>query len=495
MFLELDSLQKDKIVECDICIVGAGAAGISMALEFANSDLNVVLLESGAMEFEQNTQMLNKGQISGLKYVPLETARLRFFGGTTNHWAGQSTPLEPIDFEDRDWVAEGGWPINYQEYSKYLLRAQKVCKLGNTPFDEALWSDKFDSPFEDGKFQSVIFRYPNPIVRFGQAYREDIENSKNVQCILNANATNLMQNDDDSINHILVKSLSGKTIQVQAKSYVLATGCIQNVKLLMNSNLKHDKGIGNNYDQLGRYFMEHPNYDTGEVYFADSEGVLALTKPRTQLDGQEVRIDFQLTPEEQKKHKILNHSVFFIHKPLPPEKFDEGIVGTISKYWKKVENKLNLNSEPERYKLRVRLEHAPIKDSRVELINEQDALGMYNVKLNLKMSELETKTISVLEMEVAKLLGAQNVGRMKTNFAAGTEWQQKVGWQYHHFGGTRMHNSPEKGVVDSDCKVHGVDNLFIASSSVFPTCGHANPTLNIVAITLRLADHLKRKLS
>ena len=163
--------------------------------------------------------------------------------------------------------------------------------------------------------------------------------------------------------------------------------------------------------------------------------------------------------------------------------------------WKKVENKLDINTEPERYRLRVRLEHAPIKDSRVELDKEQDSLGMYNVKLNIKMGELEAKTIAILQMEVAKLLGAKNIGRMKTDFDGGTAWQQKVGWQYHHFGGTKMHDSPEKGVVDRNCKVHGVDNLFIASSSVFPTCGHANPTLNIVAITLRLADHLKRTVS
>jgi choline dehydrogenase-like flavoprotein len=495
MFIELDTFVKGKNVDCDICIVGAGAAGITMALEFANSNYQVILLESGGLEYQQDTQMLNKGRISGLKYVPLESARLRFFGGTTNHWAGQSTPLEPIDFENRDWVADGGWPIEYQEYSQYLQRAQKVCKLGPTPFDQALWSDKFESPFEDNNFQPVIFRYPNPVTRFGQAYRDNIANSDNIRCILNANATNLIQNDDDSISHIQVNSLSGNAIHVKAKSYVLASGCIQNIKLLMNSNQKYAEGIGNKYDQLGRYFMEHPNYDTGEVYFSDNANVSSLTKPRTQLDGSEVRLDFQLTAEEQKKHKILNHSIFFINKPLPPEKYDDGIIGTISKYWKKVENKLDLNTEPERYRLRVRLEHAPIKDSRVELDKEQDALGMYNVKLNIKMGELESKTISTLQMEVAKLLGANNVGRMKIDFNGGTEWQNDVGWQYHHFGGTRMHNSPEKGIVDSECKVHGVNNLFIASSSVFPTCGHANPTLNIVALTLRLADHLKRTIA
>ncbi|MFT6779338.1 MAG: choline dehydrogenase-like flavoprotein [Paraglaciecola sp.] len=492
MFIELDTFDKDSNIDCDICIVGAGAAGITMALELANSDYQVILLESGGMEYQHDTQMLNKGKITGIPYVPLESARLRFFGGTTNHWAGQSTPLEPIDFENRDWVPDGGWPIGYQDYAQYLQRAQKVCKLGPAAFDHQVWSDKFDSPFEDNNFQPVIFRYPSPVIRFGEAYRDPIAKSNNIKCILNANATNLIQSVDDSIQHVQVNSLTGNAIRVTAKYVVLATGCIQNVKLMMNSNQKYAEGLGNKYDQLGRYFMEHPNYDTGEVFFSDSANISTLVKPRTQLDGTEVRIDFQLTPEEQKKHQVLNHSVFFINKPRPAEKFDDGLVGSISKYWKKVENKLNINTQPETYRIRVRLEHAPVKDNRIELDEEQDALGMFNVKLNMKMGELESKTISTLQMEIAKLLGANNVGRMKTEFNGGTKWQENVGWQYHHFGGTKMHNSPEKGVVDSDCKVHGIDNLFIASSSVFPTCGHANPTLNIVALTLRLSDHLKR---
>jgi len=492
VFVDLNSGEIESLAEADICIIGAGAAGISIAREFLNTNVTLLLLESGHLEFDSETHTLNEGIVSGLSY-PLNSSRQRYFGGTTNHWAGQSCPLNPIDFENRQWIPNSGWPIDYEDYSPYVKRAQRVCKLGELAFEWDSWNNPLDFPLNKEIFHPVILRFPNPVVRFGREYRKDIDRASNIRCIINANATNIEIDSHGAVDHIEIKSLQGPSARVRAKKLILACGAIQNVKLLLNSRNKLPRGLGNELGLVGKYFMEHPNYDTGQVELRDPSEYPFLAMPDKRLKGAKIRTDFRLNEPLQEKFKILNHSLFLM--PARNKSFSDDLGSQVAKFWHKLEGKMNSYLGIESHILRIRLEQAPREDSWVRLSEERDALGLNNVELHLQFGKLETHTIAVAQEEFAKALGLGNIGRMKINFEPGeTEWMSSVGWQFHHLGGTRMSDGPEDGVVDKNCKMHSVDNLFIAGSSIFPTGGQANPTMNIVAFALRLADHLKKEL-
>jgi len=261
----------------------------------------------------------------------------------------------------------------------------------------------------------------------------------------------------------------------------LATGGLENSRLLLTSGPDGDlpggwPDLGNENDVVGRYFMEHPNFDTGEV---DIGGAAYLQEPNREFSLQRVRMDSQLLPGIQERENILNHSVFLVGRRQSG--------GWISRWWNRI-----FGSDASAYALRVRLEQAPDPDNRITLTGETDALGVRRLKLSLNVGALETRTVDIVSRYFARAVGLADIGRMRLDFdPSGTGWAAEAGWQYHHYGGTRMHDNPQLGVVDADCRVHGVENLFIAGSSVFPTGGHANPTLNLVALAIRLGDHIK----
>jgi len=475
-----------------MCIVGAGAAGISIAREFLDTNVSVVMLEGGHLEADGATQALNDGVVTGLNY-PLATSRLRFFGGTTNHWAGQSCPMEEIDFQHRPWVPNSGWPIEFEDYVRYVERAKRICQLTDRPFAWENWKDSVDFPLSQEMFHPLLLQYPIPKPRFGQDYREDIANANNIRCILDANATNIESNVEHTVDYIDVKSLNGVSAKVQARKFILACGAIQNVKLLLNSRNRFPHGIGNVHGNVGKYFMEHPNYDTGIIELRDPSAYPMIAKPIRRFTEEKIRYDFRLVEALQEKYKVLNHSLFL--RPAARTPSGNTLGGQTAQFWHRTDNKADGDTSREIYTLRVRLEHAPIENSWVSLSKEKDALGLYNPKLHLQIGDMETHTVAVVQEVLAKALGARNIGRMKINFEpAKNKWKYQVGWQYHHLGGTRMSKNPEQGVVDENCKVHSSTNLYIASSSIFPTGGHANPTMNIVAFALRLAEHLKQEM-
>jgi len=482
--------------EATLCIIGAGAAGLTIAKKLGTKVKNIILLESGGIEYDHATQSLYKGKVSGIPYFPLESVRLRYFGGSTNHWGGQSIPMEPYDFKLKPWVKDSGWPIKYKEIERYLGEAVDVCGIPAGSFEWEEWSKKSGKgayPLHTAIFKEALLRFSSPAKRFGIYYKKYIENSENIKCILNANVLCLCADESGkSIGAVNVSTVDKKRkVKIKADYFVLACGGIENSRLLLLSDDVHKKGIGNTHDMVGRYFMEHPNYDSGEIRVNESVKKGILGKPFYKVNGGLHRVDFKLRNDIQEKEKILNHTAFFVDDSMD----QHGTLnkqGFFSKAWKKVKAKLFQGDNDWRFKLRVRLEHAPYSESRIVLSDELDSLGQRRARLNMYFGELEARTIEKVQQMFAVELGRLGLGRMKIEFdpIKNPEWKKNVGWQYHHCGGTRMSNNPETGVVDVDCKVHGVDNLYIAGSSVFPSSGHANPTLNLVALALRLSDKL-----
>ena len=485
-------------IEGDLCIIGAGAAGISIAREFADTKHDVILLEAGGFEPDPEAQSLYEGENTGLPYFPLSGTRLRYFGGTTGHWSGWCSRLDPIDFEERDWVPISGWPFSLEELEPYYRRAHPILDLGTYNYETDHWNEKKDGlsplPFDKSRVRTKVFKWSAP-TRFGDKYKAEITQTKNLTLWTHANVTEIETPTNGlEVTGLQIQCLNGKTHQVNAQNYVLACGGLENPRLLLNSNRENSNGLGNNNGLVGRYFMEHPPHISSGVlsYTGQSEpSYVASRKP-----GEPFFL-LSVKPKFQQKHRMLNYSAFL----RPRSVRDSG--RSLPEFLYNVPNIRGLENYVKSYfsggysgefALDTRIEQRPNPDSRVSLSSRTDALGQSRIELNWNLTEDEKHTIQVANQIIAEECGRLGIGRLQLMDwvrADGNTWPDNVRGGHHHMGTTRMSESPERGVVDANCKVHGIKNLHVAGSSVFPTSGVANPTLTIVAMALRLADHLQ----
>lgn len=524
MLKDLRDLPQDITIDADLCIIGAGAAGITLARRLRGHGHRICLIESGGFEESQPVQDLYKGRLAGLPYVDLDMARLRFFGGTTNHWEGMCVPLMAMDFDRRSAVPLSGWPISYTDVARYYVEAQEACQLGPLRYDLSDWlAAKWRLP-ELNRVHSRVFQY-GPPVRFGTAYRQELVDADDVTILLHANVTEIMVDDSgEAVGGLRLATLDGKTATARASRYVLACGGIENPRLLLSSDQVHTAGIGNGHDQVGRYFMEHY-----EVWPADM--VMTAAKERVQpyfgfnVDGLYLKPCMVLDPEVQDELGIANGGAILDSAayrddvtgfvalrrllngvragnlneawetlPLVLTNLDDVAQGT----WRKLHGQRYRPLADERQNVKVKIygEQVPNPDSRVTLGDDRDALGMRRPVLDWRLTDLDRRSAITSARVIGEGLAAEGAGRMRM-----AEWVEDEGWPatleggMHHMGTTRMSADPRHGVVDGDCRVHGMRNLYIAGSSVFPTCGYANPTLSIVAMTLRLADHLSTRMA
>lgn len=493
MLFDITELEAGADLRAQVCVIGAGAAGITLAHRLSSKGIDVLLLESGGTELEGDVQALHAGEVGGAPYPPLESVRLRYLGGTTNHWMGQSSLLDPLDFRARDWVPDSGWPISWHEYHRYLDEARAICEIPSGPFRyETAFPARAVAPFPGlPGFEPVLLRFSDPPTRFGERYRADLASAPNVRCCLHATCTRLVA--DPTGQRIVgaeLASLSGRRVRATAERYVLAAGAIESSRLLLASRGASGISIGNAHDRVGRFFMEHPSIDVAEVVMGRHDLTSYLRIADFTFGAERFRRDVRLTPEVQERERILNHSVFLSELDSPSR-------GTLGERVMDVWDRIRWGTWSEDYdrvagfRCRIRLEHAPRAESRVTLSDTVDALGVPKARLELRFGELEERTISRVAERFAYALGQMGFGRMRFEPGATLErYVERFAWQDHHFGGTRMHESPRHGVVDANGRVHGTVNLYAAGASVFPTSGQANPTMNLVAFTLRLVDHL-----
>jgi choline dehydrogenase-like flavoprotein len=528
MFTDARSLDEDSTIESDVCIIGAGAAGITIARELIDRRLSICLLESGGFDYHPETQALHEGRSTGRRYNPLHTSRLRYFGGTTNHWTGLCSPLDPIDFAHRPWIPHSGWPIARSELDPFYERAQRVCELGPYRYDDvAFWEadDKVRLPLSADKVVTKIFQYSTP-TRFGQVYREELSKAQNVRVLLYANALDLETDENAShVRRVRAGCLNGRRFWVQARYYVLACGGIENPRLLLLSTGTAPRGLGNDHDLVGRFFMDHPHVPSAKLLLSTAARAPALYRAFERAGSTAVGY-LRLADGLQRERRLLNYSAALT--PLPAGgyasmrrlyyRFRAGDAASAS-LMQDIENViadfedvvLQLNNsllgrtgsrrraeEPTRlFWLDTRVEPAPNPSSRLTLGLTKDALGLRRVQLEWRLSSIDKHTIREATGIIGRESGRTGIGRLQLlDWLSDDDdaWSPDMYGGNHHAGTTRMGETPEEGVVDSDCKVYGTNNLYIAGSSVFPTVGCANPTLTIVALALRLADHVASRL-
>ena len=510
MHVDARKIDDNALIEGDVCIIGAGAAGISVALEWLHTSHKIILLEGGGFEYEDRVQELYSGKTSGQPYYPLKSARLHYFGGTTGHWGGMCSVFDPIAFSRRDWISESGWPISQDEMMPYYERAHRNLDLGDCDFNLANWQKKDPSlialPLDKKVFWNKVWRY-SPPTRFGEKYKETIVQAKNIHLYTYANAVEIRTGENlASVYEVIVKNYAGKTHRVRARYYVMACCAIQNARILLASHNQNSRGLANDHDLVGRYFMEHAEVNSGELWLNEKS-----TMKLYMLQPPRIKAELAMTARKQAELRIANGIVSMIPlirgRKIPPliktwstEDPRENLKNISDAYENAKESKLSRFIHAKMYdsfQLVTRLEQVPNPLSRVTLDPERDELGMPRAHLHWQFTPLEKRSLRKIFEVLGQQVGIAGIGRVRLLECLRDEKDESMpentsgGW--HHMGTTRMNNDPHKGVVDSNCKIHGIDNLYVASSSCFPNGGAVNPTLTIVALSIRVADHLKAK--
>ncbi|AKM08914.1 FAD-dependent oxidoreductase [Croceicoccus naphthovorans] len=515
----------------DVCIIGAGCAGITLARSLLRAGRSVVLLESGGIDFEADAAALNQGENVGEPYYELEHARLRFFGGTTAIWGGRCAELDPIDFEKRSWVPHSGWPIGKSDLDPYYRRARETLDLpADAAKAETLVADGVPlPPVDPDKLTMPLWQFDERFSRFTFKSCRDLIDHPACQVVLHATVREIVAHaDGKTVTGLAVRGPDGREVTAKAKTYIVAAGGIETPRIMLASQSVMPNGIGNAHDQVGRYFMEHPHARGGRIVGDRAWDLLQAFGRKHEIDGR--RVAALLTPSEaeQERQGLLNTSLTIAGRRPADGSESFGIMAyqklkhdmaptqfgrTLWMRTKQATHFILKYSEPLRpwllhrmgvldIALVVRAEQAPNPDSRVLLDSETDALGMPRARLDWQMTELDVTSVAGLVSTIGEEFARTGYGKVEP-----ADWlnHPENGWKtdslisshpiggFHHMGTTRMGGDPKTSVTDSYCRVHGIDNLYVAGSSVFPTSGWANPTLSIIALSLRLADHIAAK--
>jgi choline dehydrogenase-like flavoprotein len=533
---DLRQLPPGSTITADICLIGAGAAGITIAREFAGSALRVCMVEGGGAQYEYlESQQLYAGDSVGAP-VALEAGRLRYLGGTTNHWTGRCAPLDELDFLQRDWIPHSGWPLVRAELDPYYLRARQVAGFPTPwlPDRETLAYLNVTLPAINLEWLQPFLWHFTPHTKDAQAWRWAaaygplLQESNNIRTLLHANFAAFTTSEDRTrVRSLTVRSLSGVSAKINAAKFVVCCGGIENARLLLLAAEANGGGFGNDNDLVGRFFMQHPR---GSAALIVSSELMSRTQEQFDIllgrDGLAVEIGLTLTAQLQQRERLLNCSGVLRYQgdpdsglataqdiwrslqsgKWPPEIGEKvgRVAGDIGDVVRGLKQRLaaghSMDFEgskgiPSRSAiLLLDLEQAPNPDSRVTLAPERDALGLRRVRVNWQLGELERRTAARFTGFVGAEFARLGIGRCRME-----PWLQNdqialtsaLAETSHYIGTTRMADDPGAGVTDRNCAVHGMQNLFVAGSSVFPTAGQANPTLTIVALAVRLADHLK----
>jgi choline dehydrogenase-like flavoprotein len=523
MILDLKTMNAPVELSCDLCVVGSGAAGLAIASEMMGTRIKTVIVESGGLEHEPPTQALYDVDISGLPHPGATEGRFRICGGSTTRWGGQALPLMPLDFERREWVPHSGWPISFGELSTYYVRACQFLLVDNLNFDSDLFAHLRTRPpaFDAHRVWYHFSKWsPKPSVR--EHHLPNLGNSDGCTLLLHANVTGVVL--DGNLNRaetIEVCSLAGQKANVRARAFVLCVGGIETARLLLTNDKQQPNGIGNEHDLVGRFFQDHPSAMIGWLKTWDPAGAQRLLNV-FHKNGLKYSVRCTATPQWQQQHQTLNVSMgtTFVDDGSALQDVKDvytalrrgQISGSVARKLLRTVRHPAAALLPAWYFLahgrsfapgahmRIGLtsEQEPNPESRILLSDRTDALGIRRSNVRWKLTELTRHTIRQFAAVLHEEFRRARIGDIELDewvLDDAQPWTDHLTDQFHHIGTARMNDSPRLGVVDRNCQIHGVANLYVGSSAVFPTSGHSNPTLTIIALCMRLADRLKDELA
>jgi choline dehydrogenase-like flavoprotein len=463
------------------------------------------------------------GQNIGNSYRPLEHTRSRCFGGTTDVWGGGCEELDDLDFEKRDWIPHSGWPFPKAHLQPFYARARAMFRLPSYAFNKE-WESSFTNnlPINGDKITKEVL-YRCQFTHFGKLYLHELSSAPNISVFCNANVAEIIANNQvNQVSKLRVSTLDGHEFFVKAQLFILATGGIENPRLLLASNRTQKEGLGNQYDVVGRFFMTHPEVDSGVLFplgvgfqndwyrfYKANSGYPKTTIGLSQkAQNDEALLNLKVTLHATYKESQYDgvNSLLYLFKEISmgrgafvPNHFRNNVrmifrdrSNVMSYVLKSLVRLHALRKKIDAFYLTNRLESAPNPESRILLSTERDQIGVPRVKLDWRLSPMDKWSLHRSHEVLREELTSAGVGRLHIQTIKNeSSWPPTLIGPCHHIGTTRMDGNAKLGVVDKNCQVHGISNLYIAGSSIFPTSGTAAPTLTIVALALRLADHLK----
>jgi choline dehydrogenase-like flavoprotein len=506
----------------DVCIVGAGAAGITLALELAAKGRRVCVLEAGAESYTSTAQRLLEGSVEGDPYPPLRSTRMSAFGGTTHVWAGWCRTLDGVDFEARPALGQVAWPFGRDELLPHYRRAHELCGLAEFEYDPHHWYKKLGrQPLIENLEELVHCVFHVRVQNLAVVFRQRLEQAPNVAVVLRAPVTRVDVDPAGQVRSVRVHRPGTDDVPVAARQYVLAAGGIENARLLLLSATTPEQAPGNRNGLVGRFFTDHPFINPGALVLRGEPRRLDFYFPQLVpgADGAAVRATLSF-PRETFAREGLFSAVMFFHPRYESHAVfaspevrallewrdtlrSRAVPGATARLLRRAIRrpdriavaglrKLVVRDGPaRRWRVRMMFETASRFENRVTLDPRRDELGRPRARVEWRLGDGE---ISGMRRSLALFDAAfrrTGIGHIERSLADNDEaWRRALEGGKHHMGTTRMHADPAQGVVDSDGRVHGTRNLYVTGSSVFPSGGYANPTLTIIALASRLAEHL-----
>lgn len=554
MILHADQLlgAAQAIPECDVVIVGAGAAGIVIALELAKSGLRVNLIESGVETFSERIQKLAdaSGEAES-DHPPMLEATRRQIGGTSAIWGGRVVPFDPIDFEDRSWIPNSAWPVAFSEIAPLFGRVCEYLRCGKPVFDirevPGIAQTSIVPGLPHGEIDTVSLERWS-VMNFGVEYAAQLRESDRVRVICGLTCVEVECTPDGrAVSGIRAKTLDGRACTLVAPRYILSCGGLNTTRLLLNSDRVHRGGIGNHSDKLGRYYTGHINGKIAEVRFSTPPAKTIFGFDRDE-QGVYLRRRFAFSADYQRKHGLANITSWLVNADISDPAHGNGILSfayltlsspfgrylaseairksaikgeiqgsTGAHVWnmlrdlprtavfiptfgykrylarRKVPGFFQY-SRSNTYMLQFFGEQIPDPENRVTLADETDELGTRRLRIRARYSREDARHVVEAHKHWDDYLRRSGCGQLRY---LSDDLEQAVldqaGDGFHQIGTTRMSERPEDGVVNPDGRVHGIDNLYLASSSTFVTSSQANSMFTILAFALRLADHLRTR--
>jgi choline dehydrogenase-like flavoprotein len=552
--IDATSLPMESTLEAEVAVVGAGPAGITLALELARTRHHVLLIESGGDSYQAEVQDLGETVGHDPAHVPMSFATRRQIGGASNLWGGRCVPFDPVDFEQRRLVGDIRWPLSYADLQRHFARACEWCMCGEPTFDAAhiptLAEDMLIPGWPGGDVHATTLERWSCPTNFGRMYREMLRGSAVVTVVSNLTCTEVVcDSDGRSVAHLAARTLAGNRVRIRAKRYVLACGGVESTRLLFASKRRHPGGIGNHSGHLGRWYMAHLGASIARSHL-NTPAQQTLYDFERDAEGIYVRRRFTFAPEYMVDHDLPNVAMWLDNPPISDPSHGSEVLSFLYlalaspmgrhfiaegirqrkiatdddvSNWRHLRNVIRrlprstrfalsfgyerylrtghkvpgvfLANPSNVYPLFYHGEHLPHHASHIAPASDLDALGVPRMRTRLRFEDDDIRGAIRAHEHFDRYLRRNEIGRLEYIDPDPHEaFREQLLDGYHQAGTTRMSARPEDGVLDGNLAVHGLHDLFVASSSAFVTSGQANSTFTIVVLALRLADHLHRTL-
>ena len=485
------------------CIIGSGIGAGSLIGELKNTSNSIIVVEAGGLDRSNNVQYSSVGRPFSVR-----TTTAIQLGGTSNLWHGVLAPLDPIDFEKRDYIANSGWPIDYSELEPFYKKASTMLGVSDFKFFSINGLNDFlrckikDVPFNPKYFKNKLFQQPTPPLNFKSVLKDIFVRYENVDYLLNTPALELIFDSVGSAQKLKVGVSGGGFEFVHADTFIVCAGALESPRLLLNSSLKNNN--------VGRYFMDHPMGNLCQIKFKKSKKAPLYSDIKLNKT-EKIKSGISLHSNTQKRLKLPNHNFFlrpsFI-KGIDDEtekvklsllSFKDG-KATLKDFLKLFTNlnalrqiliyKLSLNVRYKYADLFFVTEQLPNPNSTVRLSNSKDNWGYPRAEVNWKVLPEDIESMK----SWYKLVLGSCFSSDQVEFTHGLDdfkWTETYTSAIHHVGTCRMAESESFGVVDKNLRVFSTKNLYVCDGSVFPTSGNVNSSLTISALACRLASHLE----